>query len=245
MDSNRKTARFAGILYLIIIVCAGFSEGYVRSNLILVPGDATATANNIMAFEWIFRIAFASDLIAFLSDIGMAVLLYVLLKPVSKTLSLMAAFFRLAQTAILGINLLNHFTPLLLLSGADYLTVFETDQLHALVMLFLNAHTYGYLISGVFFGLHCFVLGYLLFKSDYFPRIFGVLLIFASFGYLTDCFTNFLLPDYAAITGWLVVATAIIAELSFAFWLLLKGVNVQKWDARASESAKTDINEIK
>jgi hypothetical protein len=154
----------------------------------------------------------------------------------------MAAFFRLAQTAILGINLLNHFTPLLLLSGADYLTVFETDQLHALVMLFLNAHIYGYLISGVFFGLHCFVLGYLLFKSDYFPRIFGVLLIFASFGYLIDCFTNFLLPDYAAITEWLVVATAVIAELSFAFWLLLKGVNVQKWDARASGSAKTDIN---
>lgn len=224
--SPRTYARATGFLYLIIIVCAGFSEGYVRANMI-VPGDATATANNILASEGLFRVGFAADLVAFLSDIGVAVLLYMLLKPVSNTLALLAAFFRLAQTAILGINLLNHFNALLLLSGAEYLQVFEPAQLHALVLLSLTEHAYGYLISGVFFGLHCFVLGYLLYKSDYFPRVLGVLLVLASFGYLVDCFTNFLWPNYAPTTEWLVVATAVVAELAFAFWLLVKGVKEQ------------------
>jgi len=222
-SSLRKIARITGLLYLIIIVCGLFSEMFVRSNLI-VPGDATATAHNIIASESLFRIGFASDLIMVICDIGVALALYVLLKPVNKGLALLAAFFRLAQATIIGINLLNHFTALLLLSGADYLTVFETDQLHALVMLFLQMHAHGYLISGVFFGLSCFVLGYLFFKSEYIPRILGVLLIFATFGYLIDSFTNFLFPRYAGITEWLVVASAVIAELSLCLWFLVKGV---------------------
>jgi hypothetical protein len=226
--SLRKTARIAGVLYLIIIVCAGFSEGYVRSNLI-VPGDATATANNIVASEGLFRIGFVCDLIAFFSDAAVSILLYILLKPVSKTLSLIAASFRLlAHPAIASINLLNHFAALLLLSGASYLTVFETDQLHALVLLFLNAHRYGYLIGGAFFGLHCFVLGYLLFKSEYFPKILGVLLVFASLGYLIESFGNFLFPGYEEIFTWVVAVPAVIAELSLTFWLLIKGVKAQQ-----------------
>jgi hypothetical protein len=223
--SLRRTAGFAGILYLIIIASGLFSEMLVRSNLI-VPGDATATASNIIASQSLFRIGFAGDLIMVICDIGVALAFYLLLKPVNQGLALLAAFFRLAQASILGINLLNHFTPLLLLSGADYLSVFGTDQLHALVMLFLKMHAHGYLISGVFFGLSCLVLGYLFFKSGYLPRILGVLLVFAAFGYLTDSFTNVLLPDYAAITEWLVVASAVIAELTLCIWLLLKGVRV-------------------
>ncbi|MHC4104233.1 MAG: DUF4386 domain-containing protein [Planctomycetota bacterium] len=225
--SLRKIARIAGLLYLIIIVSGIFSEMFVRSNLI-VPGDATATANNILASESLFRIGFASDLIMVMCDIGVALAFYVLLKPVNKGLALLAAFFRLVQAAILGFNSLNHFAALLLLSGADYLTVFETDQLHALVMLFLKMHTHGYLISGVFFSLSLFVLGYLFMKSDYFPKILGVFLVFATFGYLLDSFTNFLLPNYAAITEWFVVASAVIAELSLCLWLLFKGVREPK-----------------
>ncbi|MCB0544979.1 MAG: DUF4386 domain-containing protein [Saprospiraceae bacterium] len=94
-------------------------------------------------------------------------------------------------------------------------------------MLFLEMHGYGYLISGVFFGLHCFFLGYLLYRSDYFPRILGILMVGASFAYLIDCFTNFLAPDLAPVTEWLVVTMAVIAELSFALWLLIKGVRPQ------------------
>jgi hypothetical protein len=120
--------------------------------------------------------------------------------------------------------LLNHFTALLLLSGAGYLAVFEPGQLHALATLVLQMHSYGYLISGVFFGLSCIVLGHLFIRADYQPGILGVLLFFAAFGYLVDSFTNFLLPDFAAISEWLVVASAVVTELSLCVWLLVKGV---------------------
>jgi hypothetical protein len=236
MNSIKKTARIAGFLYLIMFVCGFFSMMYVPSTLI-VPGDAATTASNIMASEWLFRIGIVGESVNFLSEIVLVVILYVLLKPVSKTLSLLAAFSRLAMAAIQGINLLNHFTALLLLSGADYLTVFEPDQLHALVLLFLNAHNYGALIWQLFFGLHCFVLGYLLFKSGYFPRILGVLMVFASLGYLTESFGNFLFPNYAEIFVWVVAVPAVIGELSLTFWLLIKGVNIEQWEKRALESA--------
>lgn len=135
MKSIKMAARIAGVLILMIAVFAPFSMLYVPSTL-MVPGDAAATANNIMASEGLFRLGIASDSVVFLIEIVMTILLYVLLKPVSKTLSLVAAFSRLAMTVIQGINLLNHFLVLLLLSGATYLTVFAPDQLHALVLYF-------------------------------------------------------------------------------------------------------------
>jgi hypothetical protein len=165
----------------------------------------------------------------------LTVLLYVLLKPVSKTLSLVAAFSRLAMTVIQGINLLNYFFVLLLLSGAGYLTVFAPDQLHALVSLFLNAHGYVALIWGLFFGLHLFMLGYLVYKSGYIPRILGVLLIIVSLCYLTQSFGNILLPKYEAIFA--SVGFLSIIEIAFPLWLLIKGVNVEQWEKRALESA--------
>jgi hypothetical protein len=235
MNSINKTARVAGILYIIIFIAAVFSSMYVPSNLI-VPGDAATTANNIMASESLFRLGFVGYLIIFLSEIVLSVLLYVLLKPVSKTLSLVAMVSRLAMTTIHGINLLNQFFALLLLSGAAYLSVLETDQLHALVLLFLNAFSYGWSIGIVFFGLHTFLLGYLVFKSGYFPRILGVLLIFASLAYLVDNFAILLLPNYEETPVFLVLPI-IIAELAFPLWLLIKGVNVELWKKRALESA--------
>ncbi|MBW1789955.1 MAG: DUF4386 domain-containing protein [Deltaproteobacteria bacterium] len=224
INSLKKTARIAGGLILIISVFAPFSMLYVPSTLI-VPGDAATTANNIMASEGLFRAGIVSDSVVFLIEIVLTVILYVLLKPVSKTLSLVAAFSRLAMTIIQGINLLNHFTALLLLSGADYLTVFEADQLHALVLLFLDAHNYVALIWGLFFGLHLFVLGYLVFKSGYIPRIVGVLLIIASLCYLTQSFGNILLPKYKEIFAWVGLLSMI--ELAFPLWLLFKGVKDQ------------------
>jgi hypothetical protein len=229
-------ARFAGFLYLIIAVCGGFSFFYVRTTII-VPGDATATVSNIMASEWLFRLGIVGDAVVFLSEIVLIAILYALLKPVSKTLSLAAAFARLAMVVMQGMNLLNYFFVLLLVSGAGYLTVFEPDQLHALVLLFLNAYEYVALIWGTFFGLHTLLLGYLVYKSGYFPRILGVLLVLASFGYLIDSFGNFLLPQYDELYASTVVLLAIVGELSLTFWLLIKGVNVEQWKKRALESA--------
>ena len=216
-------ARVAGFLYLIIFIAGIFAEFFVRQSLI-VPGDATATANNIMASERLFRIGIAGDLVMIMCDVALALVFYVLLKPVSNSLSLLAALFRLAQAAILGINLLNLFFALQLLSGADYLTVFGADQLQALVLLFLNGHSIGYSIGLVLFGLSLFVLGYLVFKSGYFPRILGVLLIVASVGYLIDSFAKVLMPNYdnyEAVFALVVFLPAFIAELSFTLWLLL------------------------
>ena len=193
MNSIQKTARITGILILIMAVIAPFSMIYLPSTLI-VPGDAATTANHLMASEGLFRLGMVSDSLVFLIEIGLCALLYVLLKPVSKTLSLVAAFARLAMTIIQGINLLNHFFVLLLLSGAGYLTVFAPDQLHALVLLFLNAHEAVVLIWGLAFGLHLLVLGYLIYKSGYLPRMVGGLLIIAGLCYFTQSFGNRAFP---------------------------------------------------
>jgi hypothetical protein len=225
MNSLKKTARIAGILILIISPFAVFSMMYATSSLI-VPGDAATTANNIIASAGLFRLGIVSDSVVFLIEIAIVVMLYVLLKPVSKTLSLVAAFARLAMTVIQGINLLNYFTVLLLLSGADYLTVFKPDQLHALVLLFLNVHEYVVLIWGLFFSLHLFFVGYLVYKSGYIPRILGVLLVIASLCYLTQSFGNILLPKYEEI--FTLIGFISIIELAFPLWLVIKGVRDQQ-----------------
>jgi hypothetical protein len=217
-------ARVAGFLYLIIIVFGIFSEVFIRSDLI-VSGDATTTTTNILASEWLFRLGFVADSIMLLSDVAIAVLFYVLLKPVSKTLALTAAAFRLTQAAILGLNLLNYYTAILLLSDTGYATAFEADQLNALVMLFLDMHRHGYDLGLLFFGLSSLILGYLVVKSDYFPGILGYGLIAAAVIYLTGSLTLFLFPDYVSLITPMYIVP-LIAELSFCLWLLVKGVRV-------------------
>ena len=228
--SQLQVARIAGVLYLTIIISGIFAEFFVRQSLV-VSGDAATTVENITASAGLFRMGIAGDLIMIMSDVALALIFYILLKPVSNTLALLAAFFRLAQATTLGINLLNLFFVLQLLSGADYLTALDPEQMQALVLLFLNAHSTGYAIGLVFFGFSILILGYLIFRSGYIPRILGILLVLASFGYLVDSFAYVLLPhyaDYAAIFTMVVFTPAFIAELSLALWLLLKGVNVQR-----------------
>jgi hypothetical protein len=226
--SPQTYARTAGILFFVILGCALFSMMYVPSNLI-VPGDATATAGNIASSESLFRMGLVIDSILLLSEIGLIVLLYVLLRPVSRMISLVAAFARLAMTVMMGTNLLFNFTALLLLSGAGYLTVFEPDQLNALVLLLFDVHNYGAVVWGTFFSLHCFALGWLIFKSGYFPRILGALMIIAALGYLADSFGNFLSSGYAERFEWIVYITSFGGEFPFFVWLLFKGVNLRKW----------------
>ena len=226
--SPAKAARVAGIGYLIIFVLGIFANFFIFGGL-LVRGDAAATANNIMANGLLFRGGMLSWLIVLICDIVIAWALYIFLKPVSKSLSLLTAWFRLVYVTIFGITQLNLLFVLLLLSGTDYLTVFDTNQLQALAMLFLNGHNLGFLIGLVFFGVHLLLLSYLIFKSSYIPKILGVLLILSSLGYLIDSFANFLLPNYAdyeTIFLLLVAIPGIIGELSFTLWLLLKGTKI-------------------
>uniref|UniRef100_UPI0032163284 DUF4386 domain-containing protein n=1 Tax=uncultured Draconibacterium sp. TaxID=1573823 RepID=UPI0032163284 len=223
IQSLKTNARTAGVLYLIIILCGLFSEVFVRSGII-VSGDATATANNIAANTFLFRIGFVSDLIMVMSDAGVALLFYLILKPTNKGLSLLASFFRLAQATVLGINLLNLYLPLLILNDKAYLTSFSGEQLNSLSLLFLNAHSYGYLISGVFFGLSCLVLGYLIYKARYFPKWLGILIVAAGASYLVDCMVNFLFPEFASVSEVLVMTVAVVSELSLCLFLLVKGI---------------------
>lgn len=231
-NEMRKHARITGILYLIIIVSGLFSELFVRSGII-VDGDVATTANNIQTNESLFRLGFVSDLIMVMSDVGVALLFYLLLKHVSNGLSLLAAFFRLAQATVLGINLLNFYMPLILINNSQILSAFSPEQINSLIMLFMKAHSYGYIISGVFFGISCLILGYLLYKSELFPKWLGTLVVAAGFSYLIDCLTNFISPGYAGISEILVMSIAVISELSLCLFLLIKGV---KGDLQSASS---------
>ncbi len=227
-------ARFAGLLYLVIAALSGFVHFYVPGELI-VPGDATTTATMIMASEGLFRLNIAAELVIVLIEVVVSILIYVLLKPVSKTLSLVATVSRLVMTTIHGMNVVNNVIVLLLLSGAGYVTVFAPDQVHALVMLFLDAYRYGFQIGVFFFALHTAVLGYLIFTSGYFPKVPGVMLMIASLGYLIDSSALVLLANHR--TGAIYFALPIaIAEIAFPLWLLFKGVNTEQWGNRALES---------
>lgn len=236
VNSIQKTARFAGFLYLVITIAAMIAHFYVPSNII-VPSDATATADNIVNNETLFRIGgVGSELIVLLSEIVLSVVLYVLLKPVNKTLSLLAAVSRLAMTTIHGINLLNYFFAMLLLSGAGYLAPFDAGQINALVMVFLEAHSVGFTIGIAFLTLHVFILGYLIYKSGFFPKVLGILFVAAGVGYLVDSFALLLFSSYQNTPG-IIAAVIAISEIAFPLWLLIKGVNIKGWAKLTAELA--------
>jgi hypothetical protein len=210
------------VLYLVVITCGIFAEVFVRSRLI-VDGDAAATARNIVDDARLFRVGFAADLVMFLCDVALAVVLYVLFKPVSALWSMMAAAFRLTQTAIIGINLLFMFAALVVLGGADYVSGFDGRQVDGLAALFLELHQFGYLLGLAFFGLHAVILGSLVYRSGFAPRPLGILLGIAGAGYLIDSAMFFLIADYDGSISAVVLAPAFIAEISFCGWLLIRG----------------------
>ena len=229
--SPRYYARVAGLGLLLMAILAMFSNFSVIEGLV-IPDDAATTVNNIITNEMLFRSGFISFVIVLILDVLVAWALYVLLKPVNKSLAMLAACFRLVYTAIFGIALSNFLDVLPLLSGTEYLTVFTKEQLHAQVMLLINAFNNGWLIGLVFFGFHLLVVGYLIVKSGgYLPRIIGIFLILASAGYVIDSIAHFLLPNYAdykTIFLLIVAIPGVIGELSLAFWLLIKGVKAQQ-----------------
>ena len=221
---NKKTARLTGILYLLVIICAGFSQGYVRGTL-FVPGDAETTLANIVASEGLFRLGLTTDLIAFLLDAVIAILLYQLLKGVNKTLAIIAAVFRLlAHPAIASLNLLNHYMAIEAATSGGYLSALGMEQQETWTMLFLQAHNYGYLLAGAFFGIHCLLLGILLYRSNLFPSIFGILMVLATFGYLIETFGNIMIPGNEALLANIVGFSAAVGEISLTFYLMIKGV---------------------
>lgn len=215
-------SRIAGILYLLVIAFGIFAEVAVRSHLV-DSGDAQATAANILGSETLFRLGFAADLVVFLCDVAIAVLLFVLFAPVSRTLSMLAAAFRLTQTAVIGLNLLSMFAALLILREADYLGAFSDRQSESLASLFLDLHKYGYTLGLTFFGVSTALIAYLALRSTVVPRLLVGLLFLAGLGYAADSFAFFLVSGYDGSISPILLAPAIVGEIWFALWLLFKG----------------------
>jgi hypothetical protein len=235
MNSNRIVetspqtyARIGGMLYLIIIVAGIFAEIFVREQLI-IRGDAAATAHNIVAHELRYRLGFTAELIACVCNMPLAVIFYHLFNRVNRNLTLLVVFFTLVGTAIESASLLNHFEPLILLGGGQSLTALKAEQLQALVYTSLQLFEYGFSIALVFFGFYCLTIGYLIFRSIFLPGIIGVLLAIEGLCYLVNSFANFLAPAFAA-RFFPFLAVSGVAEISFCLWLLVKGVNVIKWN---------------
>jgi len=226
MNSLNKTARMAGFLYLMYIVITIPADALGRSPLI-VFGDAATTARNIMASEWQFRIGITGDLVSAVFFLLAAWALYALLKSVNKDLALLFLILNLSGVAVYSINLLNQFAAVLLLSGADYLKVFQADQLQALAMFFLKLHKNGYWIAQIFFGAWLFPLGYLVYKSGFLPKILGIVMMIHFVGWTMTSLQFFLFPGFTAIT-YVIYPLGFISEFGLTLWLLIKGVKEQK-----------------
>jgi hypothetical protein len=230
--SPRLKARIAGGLWLTVIA-ASMTAFLVRSPMI-VRDDAAATATRIMASESLFRLGFAADLMAGVFYTGVTVLLYRLLKPVSRSLSLMAAFLGLAGVAIGGANSLTNLATLVLLGGGQYLSAFSASQLQTMALMSLRVYEQGFNVGMVFFGFQCILIGCLIVRSTFLPRILGVLLAIGGASYLISSFASFLSPATAAHLLPFIIPAALLGEGSLTLWLLVKGINVQRWKEQAS-----------
>ncbi len=233
----QRYARIAGVLFLLSFVGGGFGEAYVPSKLI-VSADATTTAHNIKAFDFLFRMGFAGYLVEAVCDIALALIFYALLRPVHRDLALLAAFFGLVGTAIFGVAELFYFAPAFILGGAGYLKTFSPDQLDTLALLSLKFYVYGGAIFTVFYGVAWVLRGYLIFRSGYLPRFLGVLMTLGGFGFITRNFLLVLAPAYAHASLLLLMLPG---GLSLTAWLLIKGVDVPKWEGKAGSAGLVKI----
>jgi len=233
--SPKRYARIAGVLYLLIIAAGLFAEAFVRQRL-TVPSDAAATATKILTHESLLRLGIVADLATFVCAIPVTLILYVLLRPVNRDLAFLTVLLNLVQDAIGGMNALSTYAPLQLLSGAGYLTVMSREQLQALALLSLKAHEVGFAVALLSFGVCCVILGYLIYKSGFLPKILGVLLALAGLAYFVNSLVVILAPRTAATMFPWIAPVAFVGELSFALWLTVKGINVPKWDTLALES---------
>jgi hypothetical protein len=223
----RPKARITGAVYLLYFLTAIFGEFFFRG--LVVSGDAAVTAKNILAHQSSFRLGLATGLIAVACYIVLTAFLYALFKPVSRSLSLLATFFSLVGCAILAFGSLFQLAPLVILGGSQYMNVFTVEQLRALALMFLELTTQAGNVCVVFFGVYCLLIGYLIFRSAFLPRVLGVLMAIAGLGWLT-----FLSPPLANYLSPYILVLGFLAELSLGLWLLVKGVNVQRWREQAS-----------
>jgi hypothetical protein len=229
--SPRVKARITGLFYLLNILAGVFAQGFVSERLVAF-GDAAATATNILTHESLFRLGFAVYLIEMACQVAVTVLFYELLKPAGRSVSLLAACLSLVGIAIKTFSRLFYIAPLLVLRDASYLSVFNAEQSQALALLLLKVNDQGAAIGLIFFGFYAVLKGYLIIRSTFLPRILGVLAVFAGLGLLTFLHMplGYRLFPYTAALG-------LLAAVPQILWLLVVGVNEQRWKEQASAAA--------
>lgn len=228
----RFLARIGGVLYLIVIVIGATGEAVVRGRSV-VPGNAEATAANLRSLEWLWRLGVAGEVVLLICAIFLALILYILLRPVSRDVALAAVFFNLICIAIEGVAAVSLATALVPLASAPYLRALAPEQTHAMAMLAIRSHSTGFGIALIFFGVECVILGYLICRSGYMPRPIGVLMAIAGVCYAINSFALLLSPPLSSRLFPAILLPSLIAELSLALWLVVKGVKVAKWEEQA------------
>jgi hypothetical protein len=231
--SPQLYVRLAGAAYLLIIIAGLCGELFIRGKII-VSGDAAATARNLMASEGLWRTGIAGDLLMHLCDILVMLVFYRLFRPVNKTLAFMALLFNLIQTAVLVANKITLLVPLFLLGNGMYLKAFSAQQLQALAYVAIKTHDYGFGVGLIFFGFTCLLNGYLIRRSGFLPRLIGILMQVAGACYLINSIALILDLSFASQLVPFLMTPPFIAELTFSLWLLIKGIDVEKWQEKAS-----------
>ena len=220
--SPRPDARSIGVVYLFYFLTA-FCGAFLMKGLV-VPGDAAATASNMLAHEALYRSGFAVGLVANAVYIAVAALFYRLFEPVNRSMSLLAAFFSIVGCAIQICGGVLQLAPLVILGDAQLPSAFTVEQLQAAALLCLRLYSQAFSIALVLFALYDLLVGYLIFKSTFLPRVLGVLMMLAGVGWLT-----FVWPPLSAALSAYVLPLGALAEMVLMLWLLVRGVDASKW----------------
>ncbi len=231
--SPQRHARLCGAIYLAVIVLGGFSEGFITNQLI-VPGDITTSARNILAAQELWAIGTAANLLVVILAIPQLWLEYLLLRPVNKNLVLLSVLFGVISLATESVSKLFLFLVTPAITNTSYLTAFEPEQLQVLANLALRAHGVAFNIALIFFAFACLLNGHLIYRSGYLPKLTGALLQLAGLAYLIACFSELFFPALARYISPAIFAPILIGEASICLWLLVKGVNTEKWRDRIS-----------
>ncbi len=231
--SPRRLARIAGGLYLIVILGGFFTIGYVPATIV-VSGDPAATAHNLQAHELLYRMGLVVHIIILCCNVPLAVIFYDLFKVVNRRAALMVAFFTLVGTAVEGANIPGQFAPLTLMQGGYYSSALTGAQVQALAYLPIDLQEVSYSAFTVFFSFYGLAIGYLVYRSTFIPRVIGVLLAIGALCYLIYSFTTLLSPGFAHSLVPYIQLPSLVGEGSFCLWLLLAGVNVQRWKQQAT-----------
>jgi hypothetical protein len=235
MSLSKNLGRFAGLLYVLTSIVGFFAMGYVPGKLI-VHGNAAATANSIVASETLFRLGIAAQLIGMAGFIFVALALYDLLKGVNRQHASAMVLLIVVSVPIVFANELNSIAAVLLVRGADFLAIIDQPQREALAMLFLTLHSQGIVVAELFWGLWLFPLALLVYRSRFLPRFLGVWLALGGFAWVILSLASVLAPEYQGKL-YTYAQPAIVGEIAFMLWLLIKGARPQAMDAAASSSA--------